>query len=137
MAERHFTPAEANEALAEVRPLAERIVERRKVLAKAMDRRTRLGAVVAGNGGDLDPRTPAEVELAVEQEEIEIAQCVEGIHELGGLVKDLDRGLVDFPSLLEGDEILLCWHVGEVEVAHWHGVDEGFDGRRPLPFPTD
>ena len=50
------------------------------------------------------------------------------------LVKDLDTGLVDFPALHEGEEVLLCWQLGEDEVAHWHGVDEGFAGRKPLPL---
>jgi hypothetical protein len=49
-------------------------------------------------------------------------------------VKDLDRGLVDFPALHDGEEVLLCWQVGEDEVAYWHGVDEGFAGRKPLPL---
>ena len=48
------------------------------------------------------------------------------------LVKDLDRGLVDFPALRDGEEVLLCWQVGEGEVAYWHGLEEGFAGRKPL-----
>src|SRR6478735_4005297 len=47
---------------------------------------------------------------------------------------DLDRGLVDFPALRQGEEVLLCWQVGEDTVAFWHGLDEGFAGRKPLPF---
>ena len=47
-------------------------------------------------------------------------------------MKDLDRGLLDFPARREGEEILLCWHVGEDEIRFWHGVDEGFAGRKPL-----
>jgi hypothetical protein len=50
------------------------------------------------------------------------------------LVKDLDTGLVDFPALHKGEEVLLCWQFGEDEVTHWHGVDEGFAGRKPLPL---
>jgi hypothetical protein len=49
-------------------------------------------------------------------------------------VKDLDRGLVDFPALHRGEEVLLCWQVGEGEVAYWHGLEEGFAGRKPLPL---
>ena len=51
---------------------------------------------------------------------------------LGVLVKDLDRGLVDFPALRDGEEVLLCWQVGEGEIAYWHGLEEGFAGRKPL-----
>ena len=56
------------------------------------------------------------------------------IHEVGALVKDLDQGLVDFPARREGEDVLLCWRLGEDEVAFWHGLEEGFSGRRPLPL---
>jgi hypothetical protein len=59
---------------------------------------------------------------------------VEALQELGVAVKDLDRGLVDFPALRDGEEVLLCWQLGEEKVGYWHGVDEGFAGRRELPL---
>jgi hypothetical protein len=48
------------------------------------------------------------------------------------IVRDLDRGLVDFPSLREGREVFLCWEEGEPEIAYWHELDAGYDGRQPL-----
>ena len=63
-----------------------------------------------------------------------MAQAADRLQQLGVVVKDLDRGLVDFPALHNGEEVLLCWQVGEDEVAFWHGVDEGFAGRKPLPL---
>ena len=63
---------------------------------------------------------------------MDIARCVNAIHGLGAIVKDLDEGLVDFPAVREGEEILLCWRLGEDEVAHWHGLEEGFAGRKLL-----
>jgi hypothetical protein len=57
---------------------------------------------------------------------------VNAIHELGGVVKDLDTGLVDFPARLAGVVAFLCWRLGEDEIDHWHGIDEGFSGRKPL-----
>jgi hypothetical protein len=48
------------------------------------------------------------------------------------IVRDLERGLVDFPGLREGREIYLCWEEGEPEVAHWHETDAGFSGRQDL-----
>jgi hypothetical protein len=134
MAERYFTPSEANELLAEVRPLAESLVERRNGMRLAAERRARLTARIAGNGGDLDPQEPGELDEQFERESQAVARAVEGLQRLGLLVKDLDRGLVDFPALHNGEEVLLCWQVGEDEVAYWHGVDEGFAGRKPLPF---
>jgi hypothetical protein len=57
------------------------------------------------------------------------------LERLGVIVKDADRGLVDFPALREsGEEVLLCWQVGEDEIAYWHGLEEGFAGRKPLPL---
>jgi len=134
MAERYFTPSEANELLAEVRPLAESLVEHRNGMRLAAERRARLTARIAGNGGDLDPQEPGELDEQFERESQAVARAVEGLQRLGLLVKDLDRGLVDFPALHNGEEVLLCWQVGEDEVAYWHGVDEGFAGRKPLPL---
>jgi len=57
---------------------------------------------------------------------------VEQLQELGAVIKDLDRGLVDFPTLFRGNEVYICWQMGEDEVAFWHGIDEGFAGRKPI-----
>jgi len=54
------------------------------------------------------------------------------IEDLGVLVKDLDTGLVDFPTLFHGEEVYLCWRMDEDDIDHWHGVNEGFNGRRPI-----
>ena len=134
MARRYFTPSEANELLAEVRPLAESLVQHRQGMRLAAERRARLTARIAGNGGDLDPQEPGELDEQFQRESHAVTQAAERLERLGVLVKDLDSGLVDFPALHEGEEVLLCWQVGEDEVAHWHGVDEGFAGRKPLPF---
>ena len=134
MARRYFTPAEANELLGEVRPAAERLVAHRRAFSEAAARRAHLTAQVAGNGGDLDPGELREDAERMGQEAEAVAAAVEELNRLGVLVKDLDRGLVDFPALRQGEEVLLCWQVGEAEVAYWHGLDEGVAGRKPLPF---
>jgi hypothetical protein len=134
MARRYFTPSEANELLAEVRPLAESLVQHREGMRRAAERRARLTARIAGNGGDLDPQEPGELDEQFQRESHAVTQAAERLEGLGVQVKDLDRGLVDFPALREGEEVLLCWQVGEDEVAYWHGVDEGFAGRKPLPL---
>jgi len=61
-----------------------------------------------------------------------IREKVRQIHDLGVEVKDLDMGLVDFPSLRDGREVYLCWKVDEPTVAYWHERDAGFRGRQPL-----
>jgi hypothetical protein len=134
MAQRYFTPSEANELLVEVRPLAESLVQHRQGMRVAAERRARLTARIAGNGGDLDPQEPGELDEQFQRESHAVTQAAERLERLGVLVKDLDTGLVDFPALHQGEEVLLCWQVGEDEVTHWHGVDEGFAGRKPLPF---
>ena len=48
------------------------------------------------------------------------------------MVKDLDVGLVDFPTLFRGEEVYLCWRMDEDDIDYWHGVHEGFAGRRPI-----
>jgi hypothetical protein len=54
------------------------------------------------------------------------------IDAMGVQVKDLDIGLLDFPCEVDGQVILLCWKLGEKAISHWHGVSEGFAGRKPL-----
>jgi hypothetical protein len=132
MAPRYFTLDEANEALVELRPLAEEMVAHRRELADAQGRRAALGAQVGTNGGDLTPSDFAEADEELEQSAAALAQCIERIQAAGVLIKDLDQGLLDFPAVREGEEILLCWHVGEDEIRYWHGVEEGFAGRKPL-----
>jgi hypothetical protein len=134
MAERHFTPEEANARLSDVRPVAEELVSHRREMAAAAAEQARLVTRIAGNGGDFDPQEPRTLEERFEQAAAAVAGCVERLEGLGVLVKDLDRGLVDFPALHKDEEVLLCWQVGEDDVAYWHGVDEGFAGRKPLPF---
>ena len=134
MAERHFTPEEANALLEDVRPIAETLVAHRRAMAVTATRQARLVQRIAGNGGDFDPQEPRTLEEAFQREDQAAVRCVQQLQRLGVLVKDLDRGLVDFPALRGDEEVLLCWQVGEDEVAYWHGLDEGFAGRKPLPL---
>jgi hypothetical protein len=62
----------------------------------------------------------------------EITASVERVNELGGLVKDLELGLVDFYALMDGEPVFLCWQFGEPAIAHWHALEEGFSGRKPI-----
>ena len=136
MPERAFTPEEANAALAEVRPLVERMVAARSVLLDAQRRQAELVARVASNGGGLTPPDVAAAAAEVQQSTEQLVAVLEELERLGVQVKDLDRGLVDFPARHpeSGDLVLLCWHLGEKRVGFWHGLEEGFAGRKPLPF---
>ena len=134
MPDRTFTPEEANEALAEVRPLVERMVAAREALLDAQRRQAQLVGRVASNGGGLTPPDVSAVAAEVQRAGAELVAVLEELERLGVQVKDLDRGLVDFPCEHRGRVVLLCWELGEDEVAFWHGVDEGYAGRKPLPL---
>jgi len=131
---RHFTPEEANAALAEVRPLVEQMVAHRRAHVAALARQEELELRIRGNGGGIPPAELAETAAEVEREARELAQAIDAVVELGLQVKDIDEGLVDFPALRHGETVLLCWMLGEDQVAHWHTIEDGFAGRRPLPL---
>ena len=131
---RHFTPDEANAALAEVRPLVERMVEARRAHAAALERQEELEGHIRGNGGGIPPATLAEAAAEVDAEGRKLTRIVDELGELGVQVKDVDEGLVDFPALRGGETVLLCWKLGEDEIGYWHGLEDGFAGRRPLPL---
>jgi hypothetical protein len=63
----------------------------------------------------------------------ELEAIVNEIEESGAHLKDIQLGLVDFPTERDGELVYLCWQFGEPEVAFWHRIDEGFAGRQPLP----
>jgi hypothetical protein len=129
-----FTPAEANSALDEVRPAAERLVALRERMRELERSQGELASAIDGNGGGYaaSDLSAAESELAGLTDAA--IGCVERLDELGVTVKDLDLGLLDFPALNDGREIELCWHVGEESVAFWHEIGEGYAGRKPIDW---
>jgi hypothetical protein len=133
---RLFTQEEANAALPEVRSLVERMVEDRRALVALGSELEELQAQIGGNGGSLDPSRVGELQEAVAQAAAALASLVDDLQGLGVQVKDLDRGLVDFPARHPetGEPVLLCWELGEPDVGYWHDLEEGFAGRKPLPF---
>jgi hypothetical protein len=130
--ERTFTLGEANAAVAQLRPVVEEMVEHRRKLDAAERRQAQLLTQIAGNGGDLQPSDLREVVAAIQAAADVIAECAEQINAAGAQIKSLEEGLLDFPSSREGEDILLCWKLGEDEIQYWHGPDEGFAGRKPL-----
>jgi hypothetical protein len=129
-----FTPTEANSALEQVRPAAERLVTLRARMRELEREQGEIVTAIGGNGGgyaagDLNA---AQTELAGLADAA--LACVERLEEIGVVVKDLDVGLLDFPATREGAEVLLCWRVGEAAVEYWHGLDEGYAGRKPVDW---
>jgi len=133
---RFFTEEEANEALEVVRPLVERLVAARRGFVHVAGRLEQVEGQVAGNGGGLDPERVRELQEKAAEAGAEVAVLVGELEAAGVQVKDLDQGLIDFPARHPGSEetVLLCWHLGEDDVQYWHGLEEGFAGRKPLPF---
>jgi hypothetical protein len=131
---RHFTPEEANAALEQVRPLVEQLVARGQERALAVERQEALERKIRGNGGGIPPAELAAATAEVDGVSRSIARLVDEIASHGAQVKDLDTGLIDFPALRHGETVLLCWQLGEDEITWWHSVEDGFAGRRPLPF---
>jgi hypothetical protein len=134
MAERSFTPGEANNALDEVRPVAERLVAVRARMRELEHTQGELVTAIGGNGGgyaasDLNAAQTELVGLA----DAALA-CVERLEDLGVVLKNIDLGLLDFPAERDGDEVLLCWKVGEDAVTTWHGLEEGYAGRKPIDW---
>jgi hypothetical protein len=132
--DRLFTPAEANSALPEVRSAAERLVELRVRMRELERGQGELVVTIGGNGGGYAAGDLNEMRTELSGLAAAAVVCVERLDELGVVVKDLDLGLVDFPARRNGEDVLLCWQVGEDAVAWWHGQAEGFAGRKPIDW---
>jgi hypothetical protein len=124
MAERHYTVEQANAALGWVLERIERLRAAREGLN---DEEARAALQDAGptNGGGEPGRIVSDAFLEMRNALIEL-QAMEVV------LRDLDRGLVDFPSIRDGSEVFLCWEEGEDEIGFWHDLDTGYGGRRPL-----
>lgn len=118
MFQKHFTPQEANKRL----PLVKQIVG--DILAKARQ----LRSVMAGANA-------ASEKEAYEKILAQMNRLIDELESLGCFYKDwnFEKGLVDFPAIIDGQEVLLCWHSDEPDVRWYHGIEEGFGGRRSIP----
>lgn len=126
---RLFTPAEATATLPALRPELERL--RRRKTALDRDRRTlaTLTPAMRANGHAAEAMG---LEQRIDELARQIAEGIRGIAGQGIELKDIDQGLVDFPSLREGRVVYLCWLLGEERVGWWHEIEAGIAGRQPL-----
>ena len=122
--ERHFTVEEANDSLSRVEPMLRGLREARDRLTDAEAHAALAGAAPANGGG--------EPGREVGEGFLEVRRLLVELQEMGIVVRDLDRGLIDFPAILDGREVYLCWQLDETEVAFWHDLEAGYGGRRPL-----
>ena len=129
-----FTPAQAQALLDEtIRPLAQRMVALRREMGPLERRWRQIVLAIGSNGGGLDKREAEELRAALERAHAEVAELIDEITSHGVQIKDPDRGLLDFPAVIDGQPALLCWLVGEQRIEFWHTLEGGFAGRRPLP----
>jgi hypothetical protein len=127
----YFTRDEAEALIPRITPVLREIQRLRRAQlahdeAVAADR-----AKVLGNG-HMPPDKLRQHQQDSASAERQIVRLVRAVNDLGILIKDLDTGLVDFPTLRDGREVYLCWQLGEPHIAWWHEIETGFSGRLPL-----
>jgi hypothetical protein len=122
--ERHYSVEQANAALPWVAERLERLRAAREGLNDEEAREALSGAAPANGGGE-----PGRV---VGEAFVELQRALAELQGMEVVLRDLDRGLLDFPSLREGQEVYLCWQEGEDEIGWWHEPEAGFAGRHPL-----
>jgi hypothetical protein len=121
---RHYTVDEANAQLPRVGKTVRQIQEaRRRLSDDGFDGEFSTLAELTGGAWPGYEHAAASLEIALGFDQLEERDVV---------VRDLERGLIDFPSLIDGEEVYLCWLLGEPTVGHWHALESGFMGRRPL-----
>jgi hypothetical protein len=128
-----FTVEEANRLLEELRPRLQRLVEAKREYDRVQGRVDVLAIATSGATGENPDVRELEVlrKRHTDLGEV-VSRGVQTIHRWGCLVKDLDRGLVDFYALSGDRLVFLCWQVGESEISHWHSLEGGFSSRQPL-----
>jgi hypothetical protein len=130
---RTFTVAEAETLLPVLESLLRSAIEAKNLIEEVDAEMQALASRVFLNGGTMvnivvAARRKAEREKALQKAKDAVAE----IDAMGVQVKDLDIGLLDFPCMVGEEVILLCWKLGEKGITHWHGMEEGFAGRKPI-----
>ena len=122
----------ANQALTEVRPMLATLADQRAELIRLRDRALAAHASTGGGSSDLDPEEAQLLRLRMQGIVDQMAAAVARIDGLGITLRDIERGLIDFPALAAGRQVWLCWQLGEDDVEFWHELETGFGSRRPL-----
>lgn len=130
---KRFTLWEAERLLPQIREWVREAVALKSQYDEARHAMDSLSERIMLMGGIIVDRKHA-VQTKARRESVgeQLQAILESLDESGCLVKDLDTGLVDFPTLFRGQEVYLCWKLGEPGISFWHGVQEGFAGRKPV-----
>jgi hypothetical protein len=130
---RRFTLAEAQSLIPEVSRLLREAVSLKRAYQEAeqaietgTQRITMMGGLMVDRNQAIDARKRRDTSGA------SLHSSIEEVQAIGCVVKDLDIGLVDFPTEFRGEEVYLCWKLGEPRIEFWHGVEEGFRGRKAI-----
>ncbi len=130
---RLFTPEEANRLLPWLERTFQRLMSSRERLEDVRGRLTGIQRELQRRNGTFDRYTELNsMQAELDSMDKELNDIVDEIIAEGIIIRDIPRGLVDFPSLREGREVYLCWVSGEEQIEHWHETDRGFDHRKPL-----
>ena len=128
-----FTLTEAERTRREVEPLLLEAIDCRRKMGELDKKLSQIANRIMLMGGVLVPyESTAKVRLERDQLAEAIKSALERIEATGCVVKDLDVGLLDFPALIDNEEVYLCWRLGEDRIRFWHRQDEGFAGRKLL-----
>ena len=122
--ERHYSVEQANAAIGWVRERIERMRAAREQLGDE-EARAALSDAAPTNGGG----APG---MVVSEAFLELRNALLELHEMDIVLRDLERGLFDFPALRDGREVYLCLEDGEDEIEYWHDIEAGYGGRQPL-----
>ena len=124
MHERHYSIEQANAAMGWVRERIERMRAAREQLGDE-EARAALADAAPTNGG-------GEPGMVVSEAFLDLRNALIELNELDIVLRDLERGLFDFPALRDGREVYLCLEDGEDEIGYWHDIEAGYGGRQPL-----
>ncbi len=131
--QRLFTLTEAERARQELEPFLVEAMDSRKKLSGLDNQLNAVSARIMMMGGVI---VPYEKLATVRMEHNQLAEALKSaltvILETGCIIKDLDVGLLDFPAVIDNQEVYLCWKLGEDRIRFYHRQDEGFAGRKPL-----
>jgi hypothetical protein len=130
---RFFTLLEAESLLPQVEGLLNTLVQLKRDHDRAESELDRINQRIAVSGGMIVRREQVQ-QLRARKDACAqgLKTAVEKIQEIGCELKDIETGLVDFPTVYRGKEVYLCWKLGESGIAFWHHIEDGYRGRQPI-----
>jgi hypothetical protein len=130
---RYFTLEQASAMLARIEQDIRQIVHLKKEHDRAAQEIDAISRKVQMMGGMLpDHKSLLGSRARKDATAMRLRELIEQVHASGVQIKDLDMGLIDFPTMFRGQEVCLCWKLGETAIQYWHSADEGYRGRKPI-----